>query len=139
MLTRYRADNEFGTLLEILEENREIVLLDDAEPWEDDEKPPQINPGDIFKVPGSVVGIVERLDDDLTRSLQQTDPHAVEYTLKLVDEQALYDKILRTMLYIESLMGNDKVQLPQENLNRVVIRRIEHLYFKVRFCRAPKK
>lgn len=35
------------------------------------------------------------------------------------------------MLYIESLTSNPKVELAQENLNRVIIRRVEHLYFKV--------
>ena len=81
------ANEEFGTLLEILEENREIVIVDNAEAWfapvssylleplltsyrEDDEKQPQITPGELFKVPGSLVSMVERLDDDLTRSLQ---------------------------------------------------------------------
>ena len=52
---------------------------------------------------------------------------------RLTDEQALGNKILRTMCYIESLIPRVPA-LPQENLNRVVIRRIEHLYFKVRFC-----
>ena len=83
MLTGYRADNEFGTLLEILEENPEIVVVDDAEQWEDDEKPPPINPGDIFKVPGSLVAMMERLDDDLIRSLQHLDPHSAEFVTHL--------------------------------------------------------
>ena len=75
--------------------------------------------------------MVERLDDDLTRSLQHIDPHAAEYIERLTDEQTLYNKILRTMLYAESLSGVPKLELAQENLNRVVIRRVEHLYFKV--------
>lgn len=127
----HSADNEFGILLEILEENREIVVLDNAEVWEDDDKQPSITPGEIFKVPGSLVAMVERLDDDLTRSLQHIDPHAAEYIDRLTDEQTLYNKILRTMLYIESLSSMEKLELPQENMNRVVIRRVEHLYFKV--------
>lgn len=124
------ADNEFGTLLEILEANPEIVVIDNAEPWEDDDKQPQISPDQIFKVPGSLVAMVERLDDDLTRSLQQIDPHAAEYIDRLVDEQALYNKILRTQLYIESISARSGLEVPQDNANRVVMRRVEHLYFK---------
>ena len=118
-------------MLEILEQNREIVVVDQAEAWDDDEKQPQITPGEIFKIPGSIVAMVERLDDDLTRSLQHIDPHTAEYIDRLTDEQTLYNKILRTMLYIESVSQLPKLELPQENLNRVVIRRVEHIYFKV--------
>ena len=130
-LISYRADNELGILLEILESNREIVVVDNAEAWEDDEKQPQITPGEIFKVPGSVVAMVERLDDDLTRSLQHIDPHAAEYIERLTDEQTLYNKIMRTMLYVEWLSSIPKLEVSQDNLNRVVMRRLEHLYFKV--------
>lgn len=119
-------------LLEILENNHGIVVVDNAEAWEDDEKQPQIVPGETFKVPGSVVAMVERLDDDLTRSLQHIDPHAAEYIERLTDEQALYNKIMRTMLYVEWLSSNPKLEVTQDNLNRVVMRRLEHLYFKVR-------
>jgi translation initiation factor 3 subunit C len=125
------AEGEFTTLLEILENNRDIVVIDNAEAWEDDDKQPQITPGEIFKVPGSLVAMVERLDDDLTRSLQHIDPHAPEYIDRLTDEQSLYNKIMRTMLYVESVTNNPKIDVPQDNLNRVVMRRVEHLYFKV--------
>ena len=106
------------------------MVIDNAEPWDDDEKQPQIVPGQTFKVPGSLVAMVERLDDDLTRSLQHIDPHAAEYIDRLVDEQALYNKILRTQLYIETIAADKQVEVPQDNLNRVVMRRVEHLYFK---------
>ena len=131
ILILHRADNEFGILLAVLEENRDIVILESAEAWEDDEKPPSPNPGEKLKVPGSVVSIVERLDDELTRSLQHIDPHAAEYIERLTDEQALYDKILRTLLYVEELSKDNALDFPQENINRVVMRRIEHIYFKV--------
>lgn len=113
-----------------MEQNPDIIVIDNAEPWEDDEKQPQITPGQLFKVPGSLVAMVERLDDDLTRSLQHTDPHAAEYIERLVDEQSLYNKILRTQVYVEATAANPQVELPQENINRVVMRRVEHLYFK---------
>lgn len=126
-----RAEHEFAKLLELVEENRNMVILENAEEWEDDEKPPQPGPGEKLRIPGSVVSIIERLDDELTRSLQHIDPHTAEYIERLTDEQALYNNILRALLYVENLKKDTVLELPQENINRVVMRRLEHIYFKV--------
>jgi translation initiation factor 3 subunit C len=114
----------------VLEENRNFVVSEGAEEWEDDEKQPQIEPGQTFYIPGSIVSYVERLDDELTRSLQQIDPHTAEYIERLSDEQQLYNNIVRAQLYSESLTSHDKGDSRQDNVNRVVIRRLEHVYFK---------
>lgn len=126
-----RAENEFGKLLEALEENHNMVVLENAEEWEDDEKPPQPTPGEKLRIPGSIVSIVERLDDELTRSLQHIDPHTAEYIERLSDEQALYTNIVRGLLYIEDLKKDAKLETSQDSANRVVMRRLEHVYFKV--------
>lgn len=127
-----RADQELGTLLEVLEQNRDIVVVDNAEALDDEERPPQPAPGEKLRVPGSIPSMLERLDDELTRSLQHIDPHAAEYIERLTDEQTLYNKILRALLYVEEITGDPKLEVAQESLNRVVIRRVEHIYFKVR-------
>ncbi|KAH6684262.1 putative eukaryotic translation initiation factor 3 subunit C [Halenospora varia] len=124
------AEKEFGNLLEVLESNKDLVVIENAEEWEDDEKPPTITPGEKFKIPGSVVSYVERLDDELTRSLQHIDPHTAEYIDRLSDEGALYNNIVRTLLYTESLKKDESLQVPQDSLNRIVMRRLEHVYFK---------
>jgi translation initiation factor 3 subunit C len=124
------ADQEFGKLLEILENSDEIVVIENAEEWEDDEKPPTITPGEIFRIPGSIVSFVERLDDELTRSLQHIDPHTSEYIERLTDEALLYAQLVRTLVYVESMKKNPSLELPQEPLNRIVMRRLEHVYFK---------
>ncbi|EOA83004.1 Translation initiation factor 3 subunit c [Exserohilum turcicum] len=124
------ADQEFGKLLKILEDSNEIVVIENAEEWEDDEKLPTITPGEIFRVPGSIVSFVERLDDELTRSLQHIDPHTSEYIERLTDEALLYAQLVRTLVYVESLKKNASLELPQEPLNRIVMRRLEHVYFK---------
>lgn len=126
------AEKEFANLLEVLESNKEFVVVENAEEWEDDDKQPTITPGEKFKIPGSVVSYVERLDDELTRSLQHIDPHTAEYIDRLSDEGALYNNIVRTLLYTESLKKDDSLQVPQESLNRTVMRRLEHVYFKAR-------
>jgi len=127
-----RAEGEYGTLLETLEGNRKLmVVLENAEEWEDDEKPPQPVAEEKIRIPGSIVSIVERLDDELTRSLQHIDPHTAEYIERLSDEQALHTNIIRALLYVEDLAKDPKLEMLQENANRVVMRRLEHIYFKV--------
>ncbi len=110
-----------------------MIVLENAEEWEDDEKPPQPTAGEKLRIPGSIVSIAERLDDELTRSLQHVDPHTAEYIERLSDEQALYTNIIRGLLYVEDLKKDTTLEVLQENLNRLVMRRLEHIYFKVRY------
>lgn len=109
-----------------------MVVLENAEEWEDDDKQPTPAPGEVLRIPGSIVSFVERLDDELTRSLQHIDPHTAEYIDRLVDEGALYINIVKGMLYVENLAKDPKLETSQESINRVVMRRLEHVYFKVR-------
>jgi translation initiation factor 3 subunit C len=125
------AEQEFANLLLVLETNPELVVVENAEEWEDDDKPPTITPGEKFKIPGSIVSFAERLDDELTRSLQHIDPHTAEYIDRLSDEGVLYNNIVRTLLYVETLSKDAGLQLPQDGLNRVIMRRLDHVYFKV--------
>lgn len=124
------ADHEYTRLLATLEENRNLIVLENAEEWEDDEKPPQPIAGEKLRIPGSIMSIAERLDDELTRSLQHIDPHTGEYIERLSDEQALYTNIIRGLLYTEDLKKDTMLEVPQENINRLVMRRLEHIYFK---------
>lgn len=132
-----RAAQEFEDLLELLQKESNMFVIENAEEWEDDEKQPNPAPGEILKIPGSIVSLVERLDDELTRSLQNIDPHTAEYIDRLVDESVLYKSIVRAMLYVEDL---NKLETSQDSLNRVVMRRLEHVYFKVSvFCPSAAK
>ncbi|KAI9846778.1 MAG: Translation initiation factor 3 subunit c [Sclerophora amabilis] len=124
------AENEFHTLLEVLHANPDMVVIENAEEWEDDDKPPTPPPGEKLRIPGSIVSFVERLDDELTRSLQQIDPHTAEYIDRLVDEGALYTNIVRGLIYVEALSKDSKLETPQESKNRIIMRRLEHIYFK---------
>lgn len=125
------AEQEFGSLLQVLEANPDLVVVENAEEWEDDEKSPTITPGQKFKIPGSIVSYVERLDDELTRSLQHIDPHTAEYIDRLSDEGALYNNIVRTLLYTEGVREDKSLGIPQDSINRIIMRRLEHVYFKV--------
>ncbi|KAF8466462.1 eukaryotic translation initiation factor 3 subunit 8 N-terminus-domain-containing protein [Kalaharituber pfeilii] len=124
-----RAESEFNTLLETLEKNPDFIIYELAEEWDDDEKPPNPGPDEVFKVPGSIVSYAERLDDELTRSLQHIDPHTTEYIERLADESALYASIVRSQAYYERIAQQPDIQVA-ESLNRVINRRLEHVYFK---------
>ncbi|RAH51065.1 translation initiation factor eIF3 core subunit c [Aspergillus brunneoviolaceus CBS 621.78] len=124
------AEQEFATLLSVLENNRDYVVTEGAEEWEDDEKQPTVTAGETLHIPGSIVSYVERLDDELTRSLQNIDPHTAEYIDRLGDEKQLYTNLVRTQTYVEGLTSAEKSDPRQDSINRVVMRRLEHIYFK---------
>lgn len=125
------AEKEISTLLKTLEENPEYVVIENAEEWDDDEKPPTLEKGEKYiKIPGSIVSYVERLDDELTRSLQSIDPHTSEYIERLTDEGSLYNVIFYGLVYYETLRRDKTLEVSQESVNRIVMRRLEHLYFK---------
>ncbi|KAI1489115.1 eukaryotic translation initiation factor 3 subunit 8 N-terminus-domain-containing protein [Biscogniauxia mediterranea] len=125
------AEKELATLFEVLETNREYIVIEHAEEWDDDDKPPTLQEGQKYiKIAGSIVSYVERLDDELTRSLQSIDPHTSEYIERLTDEGALYNIIFRGLLYYETLGKDSSLEIPQDSLNRIVMRRLEHVYFK---------
>ena len=124
------AEREYTQLLATLEESKNYIVIEGAEEWEDDEKAPQPAAGETFRIPGSIVSLIERLDDELTRSLQQTDPHTAEYIERLGDEQLLYSDIVRSLIYAEKMKKMENNESRQDAINRVAIRRLEHVYFK---------
>ncbi|SPQ26074.1 53742046-5c2b-46db-a4a5-0b7fb38e1558 [Thermothielavioides terrestris] len=125
------AEKELRALLALLETHKDHVVIENAEEWDDDEKTPVLGPDDKYiKVPGSVVSYIERLDDELTRSLQSIDPHTSEYIERLTDEASLYNIILQGLLYYETIQKDASLEVPQESLNRIIQRRLDHVYFK---------
>ncbi len=132
------AERELTLLFAVLDKNREYIVIENAEEWDDDEKQPVLEKDQKYiRIPGSVVSYVERLDDELTRSLQNIDPHTSEYIDRLTDEGSLYTIIFHGLLYYEMLGKDSSLEIPQESLNRIIMRRLEHVYFKVR--RAPTR
>lgn len=128
------AEKEIALLLRTLNDHRDYVVIENAEEWENDDAPPALEDGQKYiKVPGSVVSYIERLDDELTRSLQAIDPHTSEYIERLTDESSLYNLIFQAQLYYEMLRKDESLEIEQDNVNRIVSRRLEHIYFKVCF------
>ncbi len=126
------AEKDLSQLLKILETNKDHIVIEGAEEWDDDEKSPVLEKGEKYiKIAGSIISYIERLDDELTRSLQSIDPHTSEYIERLTDEGALYDLIFSGLLYYETLQKDAALEIPQDSVNRVVQRRLDHVYFKV--------
>lgn len=126
------AAKDINNLFKILEDNKsQYRVLENAEATDDLETEPTPNSEGIREVLGSVVSLVERLDDEFTRSLQVIDPHTTEYIDRLKDEQLIYNIIVRAQLYSELVIPEkDVISANGDQVARVASRRIEHIYFK---------
>lgn len=116
------AENDLKNLLEILENDFSYIVLEEAEEYNDDIVPIAKN-GEIIEIRGSIVSFVDKLDDELIRSLQNIDPHTTDYIERLKDETELYSIIYRTQVYLERINASDSI-------NRIILRRLEHIYYK---------
>ena len=75
------------------------------------------------RVAGNMLAFVERLDDELFKSLQHIDPHTSEYVKRLRDEPLFMILCKRAQAYY---IGRDNVSAA----TRIALRRIEHMYYK---------
>lgn len=78
-----------------------------------------------YRVHGCVLTLVERMDDEFTKILQNTDAHATEYVDKLVHEPVLCKIIDRLCKYMECK------QATSDDICRAYLRKIMHIYYKV--------
>lgn len=118
---------DLNDLLTILEANKDTFhVIETAPEIEDVEKGPVAREDGVKLIPGSVASLVERVDDEFTKALQFMDPHTTEYVDRLRDETKLYQTLLRVQMYIEHV-SDEKDTL---GLARILVRRVDHLYFK---------
>ncbi|OBZ89495.1 Eukaryotic translation initiation factor 3 subunit C [Choanephora cucurbitarum] len=117
------AEGEFNLLLSILETTSSFIIREDAEELDHEDKDVKPTAGQVIQLRGSIVSFAERLDDDYIKSLQNTDPHSVDYIDRLRDETGLYATLVRTQLYYQ------KIGL-EDGISRMIVRRLEHLYYK---------
>lgn len=84
---------------------------------------PQAGKKGTIKVSGDLVTFVERLSEEYTKALQQTDPHTSEYVARLYDENLLFEVAERVQaLYTRK---ND----PQRAATMALVR-AELIYYK---------
>ncbi|ODQ78312.1 hypothetical protein BABINDRAFT_9521 [Babjeviella inositovora NRRL Y-12698] len=119
------AEADINALFDVLETNAATVaLLETAEATDNLETEPLPNAAGVKEILGSAGGFVERLDDELARSLQSIDSHAAEYSDRLKDEARVYALLVRAQLYAEATARTS------EQLARLVLRRLDHIYYK---------
>uniref|UniRef100_A0A4W6G7U2 Eukaryotic translation initiation factor 3 subunit C n=1 Tax=Lates calcarifer TaxID=8187 RepID=A0A4W6G7U2_LATCA len=106
-------------LLDILFENNNIFIgeniAEDSENLGVSDQP--------FRVRGCVLTLVERMDEEFTKIMQNTDPHSQEYVDNLKDEGRVCGIIDRLLTYLENKGST-------EEICRVYLRRIMHTYYK---------
>ncbi|ANB14181.1 Nip1p [Sugiyamaella lignohabitans] len=125
------AEQDIRALFTVLEENASTYRVSESasEP-EDIEEGPTAGPDGVKEIPGSVTSLIERLDDEFTRALQNIDPHTTEYVDRLRDEADLYTLIIRGQLYLESSLKQGQQPHTSEALSRLLVRRLDHIYYK---------
>lgn len=120
------AQTEVDQLVAIIASNRAYTVQEVTEDYDDlVERSPATEKDGIVRIRGSIISFVDRLDDEFTRSLQNIDPHGTEYVERLKDEKTLYCTICRAQAFYEQTKQDDP-------LSRVIMRRLEHIYSKVR-------
>ncbi|KAJ2495508.1 Translation initiation factor 3 subunit c [Coemansia sp. RSA 2052] len=117
----HNAQSRLNELLALLETNRQITIVEtgDSHDYEEDFEYKDAT----ITLRGSIIASIDRLDDEFTKSLQNIDPHTPEYVERMRDTVPLYLTIVRSQGYFER--SNLK-----ESLCHVVLRRLEHLYYR---------
>ncbi|ORZ22434.1 eukaryotic translation initiation factor 3 subunit 8 N-terminus-domain-containing protein [Absidia repens] len=117
------VEQEVNLILNIMEHDSSFIVCEDAEDLDNDDKDVVPATGEVVKLRGSIIGYVERLDDEFTKSLQSIDPHTPDYIDRLRDEPSLYALLVRAQAYFEKHALN-------ESISRTIVRRLDHLYYK---------
>ena len=124
-----KNEHDLGKLLDLLEANVDTYQVSELGSTTDDiDIEPVANAQGVKVIFGSITSSIDRLDDELTKSLQHTDPHSTEYVERLKDESTIYNLIVRGQAYVESITPED-VKYKSEQLARIVLR-LEHIYYK---------
>lgn len=76
-----------------------------------------------LRVRGCILTLVERMDEEFTKIMQNTDPHSQEYVEHLKDEAQVCAIIERVQRYLEEKGTTEEVC-------RIYLRRILHTYYK---------
>ncbi|XP_069840551.1 eukaryotic translation initiation factor 3 subunit C isoform X1 [Dendropsophus ebraccatus] len=76
-----------------------------------------------LRVRGCILTLIERMDEEFTKIMQNTDPHSQEYVDNLKDEARVCEVIERVQKYLQEKGST-------EEICRVYLRRIMHTYYK---------
>ncbi|KAF8366207.1 eif-3.C [Pristionchus pacificus] len=97
-----------------------LKFTDDDENVENAEEP--------YRVNGSILLYVHRLDTELTKILQNADCHSNDYIDKLKGEKDMCTLIVKTQDYVDDRVRKDV--FTNDEICKIYMLRIEHLYYK---------
>jgi translation initiation factor 3 subunit C len=121
----------------LLGENKDYLVAEETEEYDDmiERAPNTGDEGARVKVRGSLISTVESLDNEFTKTLQNTDQHGSEYVERLREEKPLYETIVKAQILFER-------EGWAEPTARAIMRRLEHVYSKVsqedQTCKADR-
>lgn len=118
------ARSRFEELIDLLNAEPKYIVREEVGDYDEQEERAPTADRPTVEIRGSLLSLVERLDDEFTRSLKDIDPHAIEYVERLKDETKVYVSLARACSYCEKTNAS-------ESLNRLIMRRLEHVYNKV--------
>ncbi|CAH2351925.1 eukaryotic translation initiation factor 3 subunit C [[Candida] railenensis] len=127
-----KSELEVNSLLDLLNDVSSTYQVSELGSITDDlDIEPVANNQGVKVISGSITSLIERLDDEFTRSLQNSDPHSLDYIERLKDENKIYQLIVRGQLYLELTTPVEVRATEQgESLARITSRRLEHIYYK---------
>ncbi|WVN86973.1 eukaryotic translation initiation factor 3 subunit C [Cryptococcus depauperatus CBS 7841] len=119
---------EYNQLVSLLLKEPDYIVQETVTDYDDlAERAPEVVDGKIQKVvvAGSIISLLESLDNEFIKTLQHTDAHEKgdDYIDRLRSEVSLYVAIAKTQSYFE----REKIA---DSTTRSVIRRLEHIYAK---------
>jgi translation initiation factor 3 subunit C len=116
---------EFNQLLTILLADKDYVVQENVDEYDDmADRTPETEGGRVG-VPGNLISLLENLDNEFAKTLQHTDAHerGTEYIARLREESPLYTAITKAQVLFEREQWADQTV-------RAVMRRLEHVYAK---------
>ncbi|GJJ77668.1 translation initiation factor 3 subunit C [Entomortierella parvispora] len=115
-----RTEQHLNALFAILESHSRFVVIESFVE-DNDEATTVLDGRSAVYIQGSLLDLMDRLDNEFTKSLQSIDPNSSEYLDRL--ETSLFSLIVRSSRYFETLDMTDAIC-------HMSMKRLQHIYFR---------